>query len=151
MHSAARPYSLYRRIRYRGATWIRTLTPSICHEGKLLNTMPKSGSAYVENSLSKILGLWTRYHGHRYGLIDQIDIQDAHTFSRGGFVSQNHLAPSPENLQVLRHFKLHLRDLRLALLSWVHYLHYVSGSDDTSKELLYVTPRPPVGYWEGQV
>ena len=61
----------------------RTLTPSICHEGKLLNTMPKSGSAYVENSLSKILGLWTRYHGHRYGLIDQIDIQDAHTFSRG--------------------------------------------------------------------
>jgi hypothetical protein len=114
--------------------------------------MPKSGSVYVEKSLSKILGLRTMHLGNRYGLIDQIDIQNAHTFSRGGFVSQNHLAPSPENLQVLQHFKLrmvlHLRDPRQALLSWVHYLHYVSGSDDTSEELLYVTPRPPLGYFK---
>jgi hypothetical protein len=152
MHSGARPYSLYRRIKHRGASWLRTLTPSICHEGILLNTMPKSGSVYVEKSLSKLLGLRTMYLGNRYGLVDQIDIRDAHTFSRGGFVSQNHLAPSPENLQVLRHFKLrmvlHLRDPRQALLSWVHYLHYVSGSDDTSEELLYVTPRPPFGYFK---
>jgi hypothetical protein len=67
MHSGARPYSFYRRIKHRDASWLRTPMPSACHE------------------------------------------------------------------------------------SWVHYLHYVSGSDDASEELVYVTPRPPIGYWERRV
>ena len=73
-------------------------------------------------------------------------------FSGGGFVSQNHLAPSPENLQILQHFKLkmvlHLRDPRQALLSWIHYLHYITHGNDTSEQLLYFTPRTPFGYFE---
>jgi hypothetical protein len=120
--------------------------PPTWREGILLNTMPKSGSVYIQKSLSEILSFGTMYLGNRYGLIDQIDVQAAHTFSGGGFVSQNHLAPSPENLQVLRHFKLkmilHLRDPRQALLSWIHYLHHITGGNDMSQELLYVTPRP---------
>jgi hypothetical protein len=123
-----------------------------CTDGILLNTMPKSGSVYIQKSLSKILGFATMDLGNSYGLIDQMNIQDTRTFSRGGFVSQNHLAPSPENLQVLRHFKLkmvlHMRDPRQALLSWVHHLQYVTGGNDTSEELLYVTPRPPFGYFK---
>jgi hypothetical protein len=92
------------------------------------------------------------YIGNQYGLIDQIDVKDAHTFSGGGFVSQNHLAPSPENLQILQHFELkmvlHLRDPRQALLSWIHYLHYITGGNDGSELLLYFTPRTPAGYFE---
>jgi hypothetical protein len=90
--------------------------------------------------------------GNRYALIDQIDPQDALTFSGGGFVSQNHLAPSPENLQILQYLGLkmilHLRDPRQALLSWVYYLDWASGRCDTSEVLLYVTPRPPSGYFD---
>ena len=118
----------------------------------LLNTMPKSGSAYVSSSLATILGLSHMQIGNRYALIDQIDPQDALTFSGGGFVSQNHLAPSLENLQILQHLGLkmvlHLRDPRQALLSWVYYLDWTSGLSDTNEVLLYVTPRPPSGYFD---
>jgi hypothetical protein len=152
MHSGARRFSFFRRIIHRGVSRLRTPVPPKCGESLLLNTMPKSGSVYVQKSLSKILDFGTAYLGNRYGLIDQMNIQDTRTFSCGGFVSQNHLAPSPENLQVLRHFKLkmvlHMRDPRQALLSWVHHLQFVAGGDDTSEELLYVTPRPPIGYFK---
>jgi hypothetical protein len=152
MRTGARRYSLFRRIMHRGVSRLRTPMPPTCGEGILLNTMPKSGSVYVQKSLSRILGFGTMYLGNCYGLIDQINIQNTRTFSRGGFVSQNHLAPSPENLQVLRHFKLkmvlHMRDPRQALLSWVYHLQYVTGGNDTSEELLYVTPRPPFGYFK---
>jgi hypothetical protein len=152
MHSGARRYSRFHLIMHRGISRLRPTKPSTYLEGILLNTMPKSGSIYVQKSLSKILGLAAMDLGNSYGLIDQMNIQDTRTFSRGGFVSQNHLAPSPENLQVLRHFKLkmvlHMRDPRQALLSWVHHLRYVAGGNDTSEELLYVTPRPPFGYFK---
>jgi hypothetical protein len=152
MHSGARRYSRFRLIMHRGISRLRTPKPSTYHEGILLNTMPKSGSIYVQKSLSKILGLATMDLGNSYGLIDQMNIQDTRTFSHGGFVSQNHLAPSPENLQVLRHFRLkmvlHMRDPRQALVSWVHHLRYVTGGNDMSEELLYVTPRPPLGYFK---
>jgi hypothetical protein len=76
------------------------------------------------SSLATILELSHMQIGNGYALIDQIDPQDALTFSGGGFVSQNHLAPSPENLQILQYLGLkmilHLRDPRQALLSWVY-------------------------------
>jgi len=155
MRAEPRTASLFRRITRRvgcSASRLRPPRPQTCRESILLNTMPKSGSVYVQKSLAKILGLRTMYIGNQYGLIDQIDVKDALAFSSGGFVSQNHLAPSPENLQILQHFKLkmvlHLRDPRQALLSWIHYLHYITGGNDTSEQLLYVTPRTPFGYFE---
>ena len=115
--------------------------------------MPKSGSAYISSSLATILQLNTMQIGNAYaGLIDQINIQRARTFSRGGFVSQDHLAPCTENLQVLQYFKLklvlHLRDPRQALLSWVHHLDWISGGSDTCEELADATPRVPSGYFD---
>jgi hypothetical protein len=152
MQWEARPASLFQRMTQRvgcGASRLRPFRPQTF--SILLNTMPKSGSVYILKSLAKILQLRTMHIGNQYGLIDQIDVKDALTFSSGGFVSQNHLAPSAENLQVLQHFKLkmvlHLRDPRQALLSWIHYLHYITRGDDTSEQLLYVAPRPPVGYF----
>jgi len=152
MNVEARTASLFHRITQRVVySDSRLRPPRPQTESILLNTMPKSGSVYVCKSLAKILALRTMYIGNQYGLIDQIDVKDAVTFSGGGFVSQNHLAPSPENLQILQHFKLkmvlHLRDPRQALLSWIHYLHYITGGNDNSEQLLYFAPRTPAGYF----
>jgi hypothetical protein len=123
-----------------------------CRDGILLSTMPKSGSAYISGSLATILQLNTMQISDGYALIDQINIQHAYTLSRGGFVSQAHLAPSSENLQVLQYFNqklvLHLRDPRQALLSWIYHLDWISGGNDTCMELLYATPRVPTGYFD---
>lgn len=122
-----------------------------CGDGILLNTMPKSGSVYIQKSLTKILGCRSVEFGNRYALIDQIGIRDAKALLGGGCVVQNHLAPSLENLQVLQHFGLkmilHLRDPRQALLSWVHHLDWVSAGNDASEHLLYCAPRPPAAYF----
>jgi hypothetical protein len=71
-------------------------------------------------------------------------------FAGGSYVSQNHLAPSPENLQILEHFGcrvvLHLRDPRQALVSLVHHLDRVCNGDD-SERLLMFAPRTPPGYF----
>jgi hypothetical protein len=118
----------------------------------LLNTMPKSGSVYTAKTLAAILGLDLRYIGHQYVLIDQINVQLARMISAGGYVSQNHLSPSPENLQIIQHFKLkmvlHLRDPRQALLSWIYHLDRVASRNDTSEILLFCAPRTPVGYFD---
>jgi hypothetical protein len=155
MRAEARTVSLFHRITRRvgcSASRLRPFRPQTRRESILLNTMPKSGSVYVLKSLAKILELRTMYIGNQYGLIDQIDVRDALIFNAGSFVSTNHLAPSPENLQILQHLNLkmvlHLRDPRQALLSWVHHLHYITGGSDRSEQLLYFTPRPPFGYFE---
>ena len=144
--------SLHRRVARRGTRFLRSLGLLTTPESVLLNTMPKSGSVYVATSLAEILGHSSKCIGNRYALIDQLNVEDAVTFSRGGFVSQNHLAPSQENLQILQHLKLkmvlHLRDPRQALLSWVHHINYISGRNNRSEELLYFPPRLPRGYFE---
>jgi hypothetical protein len=122
-----------------------------CRDGILLNTMPKSGSVYMQRSLAKILNGRTLDVGNRYALIDQIGLRDARALISGGCVAQSHLAPSLENLQILQHYKLkvvlHLRDPRQALLSWVHHIDWVAGGSDADEHLLYCTPRPPAAYF----
>jgi hypothetical protein len=120
-------------------------------ESILLNTMPKSGSIYAARSLQKIVGLDFIYLGNGYNLIDQIALTAARKFRGGGYISQNHFAPSAENLQILEHFKLkmvlHLRDPRQALLSWIYHLDQITDGNDDSEFLLYFTPRTPPGYF----
>jgi hypothetical protein len=126
-----------------------------CRDGILLNTMPKSGSVYIQKSLAKILGCRTLDAGNRYALIDQIGLRDARALVGGGYVAQSHLAPSLENLQILQHYRLkmvlHLRDPRQALLSWVHHIDWVTGGSDADEHLLYCTPRPPAAYFESSL
>jgi hypothetical protein len=112
--------------------------------GILLNTMPKSGSVYILNSLAKIVDLKTMYFGNpRNG---QISLQDVMTFNGGGYVAQNHVAPSPENLKILEQFKpkmvLHLRDPRQALLSWIHHVDWKNTTEG------FVLPVMPPRYFE---
>jgi hypothetical protein len=117
----------------------------------LLNTMPKSASIYVMRVVQRIVGLDFMYVGNGYNLIDQIALQSVKKFVGGGYVAQNHLAPSVENLQILEHHRLkmvlHVRDPRQALLSWVHHLDRITESNDASEFLLYFVPRTPPGYF----
>jgi hypothetical protein len=116
----------------------------------LLNTLPKSGSVFLFRTLSEGLGLPRMHLGNTYSLVDQISLAQIARFAAGSFVSQNHLAPSPENLQLLEHFGcsvvLHVRDPRQAMVSWVHHLDRLCHDDD-SEILLLFTPRTPRGYF----
>jgi hypothetical protein len=120
-------------------------------ESILLTTMPKSASIYVMRAVQRIVGLEFMYIGNGYNLIDQIALQPVKKFVGGGYISQNHLAPSTENLQILQHYKLkmvlHLRDPRQALLSWLHHLDRITERNDASEFLLYFVPRTPPGYF----
>ena len=124
-------------------------------DGILLNTMPKSGSVYIQKSLTKILSCEALNVGNSYALIDQIDVRDIKKLVGSGYVAQNHLAPSLENLQVLQHFNLkmvlHLRDPRQALLSWIHHLDWISAGNRASDNLLYCIPRPQLDYFESSL
>ena len=125
--------------------------PSPPKESILLNTMPKSGSIYIMRVVQRIVGLDFMYVGNGYNLIDQIALQSVKKFVGGGYVAQNHLAPSVENLQILEHHRLkmvlHVRDPRQALLSWVYHLDRITESNDASEFLLYFVPRTPPGYF----
>jgi len=116
--------------------------------------MPKSGSVYLVNTLTNILKNWNfTYLGNEYALIDQINLNKARTFFNSDAVlSSNHLAPSSENINILRHFGatpvIHLRDPRSALLSWVHHLDRVTKEDENSELCLYTRIRVPPGYFK---
>jgi hypothetical protein len=141
---------------YRGARLYRSLNPSRGAQelpaipAVLLNTLPKSGSVFLFRTLSESLQCGRMHVGNMYSLVDQISPEKMRLFANGGFVSQNHLAPSIENLQILRHFGcrmvLHVRDPRQALVSWVHHIDRVYRQDG-STALLLLAPRPPSIYF----
>jgi hypothetical protein len=118
--------------------------------GLLLNTLPKSGSVFLMHTLSETLGCGRLHIGNMYSLIDQISLEKMRVFAKGGCVVQDHLAPSLENLQILRHFGcsmvLHVRDPRQAMVSWAHHLDRIYR-EQGEEPLLLVAPRPPSGYF----
>jgi hypothetical protein len=126
---------------------VRSPVPSL-----LLNTLPKSGSVFLMHTLSETLGCGRLHLGNMYSLIDQISLEKMRAFAKGGWVVQDHLAPSLENLQILRHFGcsmvLHVRDPRQAMVSWLHHLDRVYRKQG-EEPLLLVAPRPPSGFHLG--
>lgn len=110
----------------------------------LLNTMPKSGSVYILKSLAKIVNLKTMHFGDPSN--GRISTKDVAAFSAGGFVAQNHLDPSADNLQILEQLKprmvLHLRDPRQAMLSWLYHLDWKNRTEGL------VLSGQPAGYYE---
>jgi len=118
--------------------------------GLLLNTLPKSGSVFLLHTLSETLGCGRLHLGNMYSLIDQISLEKMQVFAKGGWVVQDHLAPSLENLQILRHFGcsmvLHVRDPRQAMVSWAHHLDRIYRKHG-EEPLLLVAPCPPAGYF----
>jgi hypothetical protein len=124
---------------------VRSPVPSL-----LLNTLPKSGSVFLMHTLSETLGCGRWHLGSMYSLIDQISLEKMRVFGNGGWVVQDHLAPSLENLQILRHFGcamvLHVRDPRQAMVSWLHHVDRIHR-EQGEEPLLLVAPRPPAGYF----
>ena len=147
--------ALYRATkRYRAAPISPETEESPAIPGVLLNTLPKSGSVFLFHTLSQSLQCGRMHVGNMYSLIDQISLEKMRRFVGGGYISQNHLAPSPENLQILEHFGcrvvLHLRDPRQALVSWTHHVDSVYQREGEEALLLF-PERPPAAYFSWQL
>jgi len=111
----------------------------------LLNTLPKSGSIFLTESLRQGLNIAFKQVSLGYFPVDVADYRKLIEASPGQVISQSHLDANPTNLQLLRAYcprmVLHLRDPRQALLSWVHHVKkYVEQGQLTQAS---VTPIPP--------
>ena len=93
-----------------------------------INTLPKSGSVYIQNSLAKGLDLKLVYGTEISGgaFPDQMLVQKTgYRFLGSGVVMQNHIPANKMNLALLCQYYpklvLHVRDPRQALISWTHH------------------------------
>lgn len=111
----------------------------------MLNTLPKSGSIFLRESLVRGLGIPAREISCGYFPMDLADLRKLSDAAAGNTVAQAHLDPNPTNLRLLKEHTsgvvLHLRDPRQALLSWVH--HVKSYADAGRLHQTMVTPPPP--------
>lgn len=117
----------------------------------LLNTLPKSGSVFVWNTLSQILN----YAGCRVSQstfpVDMIVPEWLNRLSYGNSVAQEHLPASIFNLFQLkkfdcRKFIIHVRDPRQALVSWFHHIEKLY---ETNSEWLWLLdPALPLDYFK---
>ncbi|MFC3231261.1 hypothetical protein ACFOGJ_28695 [Marinibaculum pumilum] len=90
-------------------------------------TLPKSGSVYIQNNLSISLKIPHIQISLARFPNDYILSESLKIFAMGGAVSQTHLDPSMENLEILhragiKHIHVHVRDPRQATVSWAKYL-----------------------------
>lgn len=95
--------------------------------GIFLNTVPKSGSVFIFESLRQGLGLEPVILASRLHLTQDLLVMNSlQQLHRGGFMAQEHLPALPLNLRFLERFLerwiVHLRDPRQATLSWVHHI-----------------------------
>ncbi len=112
----------------------------------LLNTLPKSGSVYIRNSLLSITGSEHLSVSNGYAFNDFFSVNQIlnATSSNNIYLSQEHVMPYDFNLDVIRFFKLksvvHVRDPRQALLSWMHHINRYTGGNPLSHHNLFVRP-----------
>ncbi len=93
----------------------------------LVNTLPKSGSMFIVNSLADIYHLHpvcTGEHGFPYSPLNDKEMA---RFAIGCSIDQGHYMPSVKNLSLLKKHGIdklvvHFRDPRQALVSWVFYV-----------------------------
>ena len=118
-----------------------------------LNTLPKSGSVYIRNTLTKIINAKNHEIGNGYALYDQLHIKKTINFfeSSKNTITQNHIECSSININVIEKFNLkinvHVRDPRQAMLSWIHHLDRITGEDYLSEHILGALPLIPEDYF----
>lgn len=109
----------------------------------LINTLPKSASVYIANTLAQGLGCTVRSLSNGYFPRDYVDVRRLSAFCKTGGVAQEHLDASVVNLRILasyvRQLVVHIRDPRQATLSWAHHLLRLYRE---RQELLLVTVDP---------
>ncbi|MBI3258639.1 MAG: sulfotransferase domain-containing protein [Ignavibacteriae bacterium] len=95
--------------------------------GILFNTLPKSGSIYITKRIAQGLNIKVIKMGVGYFPKDLIILPQIEELSFNGCFAQEHLDPSPMNLQILKKylpkFIVHVRDPRQAILSLVHHFN----------------------------
>jgi len=118
----------------------------------LVVTIPKSGTVFTNQMLSRGLSLEPASVSFGYFPHYLIDIPKLLSFIPGGKVASAHFDASPVNLQSLTAFVqkwvLHIRDPRSVALSWVHHMNRLYGQRDNGKfHHLFVYPAPPEPYF----
>jgi hypothetical protein len=113
----------------------------------MLNTLPKSGSVFLLESLRRGLGIPAQKISLGYVPMDLADYRKLAEAAEGNAVAQAHLDANPTNLRLLRErtagVVLHLRDPRQALLSWIHHVKNYANLGQLSWAM--VTPAPTPG------
>jgi hypothetical protein len=118
----------------------------------LVVTIPKSGTIFTNQMLSRGLSLESASVSFGYFPHYLVDIPKVLSFVEGGQVASAHFDPSPVNLQSLTAFVdkwvVHIRDPRSVVLSWVCHMNrlYEERSNGQYKHL-YVYPTPPEPYF----
>jgi len=91
-----------------------------------VNTIPKSGSVFIESALCEIAGCKHLTVGTGYFPNDTLLIHVARRFTQGGYSAQQHADCRPNNIAILEKFVsrwvVHFRDPRSVTLSWTHHL-----------------------------
>ena len=114
------------------------------------NTIPKSGSVYIVNTLSMGLDVPIKTISLGYFPSDLVDIRALSMAAQGNSVCQSHVNASPINLRLLKlwldKIVIHVRDLRQATLSWTHHLRWLYSNESFLIET--VDPPLPKGYFD---
>lgn len=91
----------------------------------VLKTLPKSASIYILEVLERNYGLKRIFATSGCFPSDTLNFDILRNSKNINFVSQEHIACTPNNLQLIKEFKiklvLHVRDPRDALISWIYH------------------------------
>jgi hypothetical protein len=115
----------------------------------LFNTLPKSASVFVLETLAKTLGKPVVSVSSGYFPRDQLDFRQVRKLIAARAIAQSHVDASEFNRRYLGSIDkviVQFRDPRQATLSWLHHLERLrkEGQDDL---IMAVTPPLPEGYF----
>lgn len=114
-----------------------------------LNTMPKSGSVFIMESLAKALDVPYVPVSPGYFPDDLLLLGAMRRLALGGAVTQCHCPPHATNIALMCAFSdrivIHVRDPRQATLSWLHHVQTFQAQKDA---LVVLSPRLPEDYFD---
>jgi hypothetical protein len=115
----------------------------------LFNTLPKSASVFILETLAGTLGKPVVSISPGYFPRDQIDFRQFRKLIDSGAIAQSHLDASEFNQRYLKKIDkivVQFRDPRQATLSWLHHLERLS-KENQSDLIFTVTPDLPENYF----
>jgi glycosyltransferase involved in cell wall biosynthesis len=118
----------------------------------LISTMPKSGTYYISEYLSKGLFLEKSIVSNQYFPQDVVYQKRMIEFAEGNYVSEDHFDGAEINLRHLEvvtdRIVVHVRDPRQATLSYIHYINsdYFTKNEEFTKKFIY--PVLPNGFFK---
>lgn len=116
--------------------------------GILVASIPKSGTVYVNNLLSRGLNVPSVSVGLNYFPRDLADIARTEALAKGGRVAASHLPPSSQNLRILGtmlgRWVVHVRDPRSVVVSLAHHLDRLMRI--RPNDMLMIDPAPHPSY-----